>query len=102
MLETNQVDITEIQKLGGLTIRSQIVLGQLEAYPGRIGVALFGIVHRKSQQLRRTIFRVNGVAQIGCECGDSAVSWKIVANDRDSSGKSGALRRGYRCDRRCF
>ena len=102
MLQANQIDIAEIQEVGGLAVGRQIILGQFEAYPSRITVALFGIVHRKSQQLRRAVFRMNGVAQIGCECRNSTMSWKIVANDGDAVWKSGALRSGYRRGRRCF
>ena len=83
VLKTNQIDIAEIQKVGGLPVGGEIVLGQFEAYSGRIAVALFRIVHWKSQQLGRAVFRVDGVAQIGRERRNSTLSRKIVADDCD-------------------
>ena len=102
VLQAHQIDIAEIQKVGGLAVGSQIVLGQLEPHSGGIAVALFSIVHGESQQLGRAVFRVNGVAQVRRERRNSALSREIVADDCDSIGKCRALRCGYRRGRRSF
>ena len=50
MLQADQIDIAEIQKVRGLPVGSQIIFGQLESHSRGIVVALFGIVNRKRQQ----------------------------------------------------
>src|SRR6266851_8517348 len=95
VLQADQIHIAEVEKVRGLPVGSQVVLRELESHPDGIVVTLFGIVDRKCQQLRRAVFRVQGVAQVGCERGDSTMLRKIIAHHRDSSGKCWA--RWYRC-----
>jgi hypothetical protein len=102
VLQAHQIDIAEIQKVGGLAVGSQIVLGQLEPHSGGIAIALLSIVHGESQQLGRAVFRVNGVAQVCREGRNSALSREIVPDHCDSIGKSWTLRYGYRRGRRGF
>jgi hypothetical protein len=62
MLQTDQINIAEIQKVGRLPVGSKIVFGELETHSGRICVTFRGIVHRQSQQLDCAILCVDGVA----------------------------------------
>jgi len=46
VLQTYQIEIREIQKVGGLLIRGQIVLRQRESYPLWVRISGFHIVDR--------------------------------------------------------
>src|SRR5207248_7054726 len=95
VLQANQIDTSEIQKVGGLPVGSYVIFRQFEPHSGRIGVTLFSIVNRECQQFRRTVFRMEGVAQICSERRDATVPRKVVSHDRDSPWKY----RAQRCKR---
>ncbi len=97
VLEADQIDVAEIEKVRGLPVGSLTVLGQLEPHPDRIVVTLLRIVNRERQQLRRTVFRVYGVAQVGCKRRDSTTPRKIIPHDCDSIGERWARWRWCRC-----
>ena len=92
VLQADQVDIAEIQEVSGLSVGRKIVLGKFEANSARVKVTFFSVVYRERQEFRGAIFLVNGVTQIGGECGDATAARKIVAHDSDAIGKRGAAR----------
>ena len=47
VLEADQIDIAEIQKVRGLAVGSQVLFGQLEPHPDGIVVAIVGVVHQE-------------------------------------------------------
>ena len=46
VLHANQINVAEIEEIRGLAVRSQLILGKLEANPGGVAVAFFRIVDR--------------------------------------------------------
>ncbi len=88
MLQANQIDVAEIQELGGLTIGSQVVLGEFKANARGIIVAFFGIVDGQGKQFGGSVFRVNCVAEVGGERGDPTFTGQIISDDSDSGGKN--------------
>jgi hypothetical protein len=87
VLKANQVDITEIEKVRGLPVRGQVVLGQFESHPYGVVVTFFSIVNRKCEQLSRSVFCVKGIAQVGCKRGDPTTSRKIISHYCDPVGE---------------
>jgi hypothetical protein len=83
MLQANQVNIAEIQEVGGLAVGSQFILRKFEANPGRIAVTFCSIVDRKREELGGSVFGVNGVAQIGCKRSDATAPGQVVPDDSD-------------------
>jgi hypothetical protein len=82
-------NVAEIQEIRGLAIRSQLILGKLEANPRGVAVAFFRIVDGQGQQLRGLVFRVDGVTQIRRKRGDAAAPRKVVPDDGNPAWQHG-------------
>ena len=85
VLQAYQIEIGEIQKLGSLLIRRQIVLRERESYPLWVGIPGFRIVHRHGEQPCRATLSGNRFAQISGKSSNSALARKIVAHDGDAA-----------------
>jgi len=46
VLQAYQIDIAEIQEIGGLPVRCEVVFGQLEPHSSGVGKTFLGIVNR--------------------------------------------------------
>src|SRR5208282_1594699 len=89
VLHANQINIAKIEEIRGLAIRSQFILGKLEANPRGIAVTFFRIVDGQGQQLRIFVFRVDRVTQIRRKRSDAAAPRKVVADDGDPAWQHG-------------
>jgi len=73
VLQTDQINVAEIQEISGLAVGSHLILGKFESDSGRVDVAFWRIVDRKRQEFRGAVFGMNRVAQIRGERGDAAL-----------------------------
>src|SRR5271157_4820934 len=87
VLQADQIDIAEIQKVGGVPVGIEIILRQGEPDSGGVGITLIGIVNGECQELNRAKFRMNRVTQVCCERRNSTTSGKIIPHDCDSIGQ---------------
>src|ERR1700687_6337979 len=81
VLQAHDIDIAEIQKVGGSRVGIQVVFSQLESYLRGIAVSCFGIVDWQGQQIDSAIFRTESGAQVGCERSDATLPRKIIPNN---------------------
>jgi hypothetical protein len=92
VLQTDKIDIAEIQEIGGIFIRGKVALRQFEPDSRRIAIAGFRIVDRHGQELCGCILSANSVAQIGRESRDSTLPREVVSDHcytaRKRSGRS--------------
>src|SRR5271165_62774 len=87
VLQTNHVDIVEVQKLSRLLIRGQVILSKRPSHARRVFISFVGVINWERQQSSCTILCGNGCAQVGCERGYSALPRKIIADHGDSAGQ---------------
>jgi hypothetical protein len=85
VLQAYHVNVVEIQECGAFLIRLHIVLTERPSDPGGIVIAFIGIVDRESQQSSSSVLGGNGATKIGGKRRDSAMSWKIIPDDRDTT-----------------
>src|SRR5690242_6662979 len=85
VLQAYEVNVAEIQEIRCLAVGSNLILGKFEPDPGRVGVAFWGIVDGKREEFGGAEFRVDRVAQVGREGGDTALPRKVVADDGDAA-----------------
>jgi len=90
VLQANQINFAEIQKIRGLAVRGYLAFGQLEPHSLGIPIAFFRIVHRQRQKLRRSKFRADRVTQIGGKCRNPALSWQVIPKDGHPARQHGA------------
>ena len=83
VLQTDHVEIVEVQELSGLSIRSQIVLGERPSHPRRIVISSVRVVYRKRQQSSGPALGGYGCAQVGGKSSDSTLPRQIVPDHRD-------------------
>ena len=57
VLQADQIDIAEIQKVSGVPVGIQVILGQREPDSGGVGITLLGVVNWECQELSRAKFR---------------------------------------------
>jgi len=85
MLQADQIDIIDIQKVGGPTIGFDILLCEFEANATGILVPIGRVIDRQSDAGRLLLIGGDGLAQIGGKGRDSASARQIVADEGDSS-----------------
>lgn len=84
VLQRDDVDIVDIQKIGGASIRLDILFRQLESNARRVLVTGFDIVDRQRNARRPRIFRRHCLTQVCREGGNAALARQVVANKRDA------------------
>src|SRR5438105_2683668 len=85
VLQAYHVDVVEVQECGGFLIRVHIVLGERPSHPVGIIVAFIGVIDRECQQSSGPVLRGNGATEVGGKRRDSAMSWKIIPDHRDTT-----------------
>src|SRR5207249_8418115 len=98
MLQTNQIDVVEIQEVRCLPVGRQLIFGKLESDSCGVTIAFFCVIDWQRQKFRRAIFSVDRIAQVCRECRDPALPRKIIPDDGDSTWK----RRSRLCGRECW
>ena len=84
VLQADEIDLVDVQEIRGLEVGRQIAFVKLEADPRRILVTLLAVVHRDSKTACLRELAGEGLAQIGSEGGDAALSRHVVADYGDS------------------
>src|SRR6266581_8182902 len=97
MLETNQIDVVEIQEVGSLPVGRQLIFGKLESDSSGITIAFFCVIDWQRQKFRRAIFSVDRIAEVCRECRDPALPRKIIPDDGDSTWKRRSQLSGREC-----
>jgi len=87
VLQTHHVDVVEVQECCGVLIRLDVVLGEGPTNARRVVISLVRIVHREGEEASIPILRRNCAAQVGGERSDSAMTGKIIPDDRDPTGQ---------------
>ena len=84
MLQTNQINIVDIEKVGGAAIGVDIFLHQFKANARRIGIASLGVVDGQGDAGGVIILGGDGLAQIGGKRGNTALARQIVADEANA------------------
>jgi hypothetical protein len=104
VLQTHQVHMTRIQKIGGCSIGGDVALIDLASHPCRVGVRRLPVVDGDHRRSVASVLVSHGIAQICREGGNSTLPGQMVPNHRHSSGKRPAahqLQRGCRLFAEC-
>jgi hypothetical protein len=83
MLQTHDVHVADVQKIGSSQVRRQILFFDLEANYLRVVIAVFYVVDRNTQALALRILVLYGREQIGGKGGDAALARQVVTDKRD-------------------
>ncbi len=81
VLQAYEVDVIDIQKVGGAAIRVDVLLCQFKSNAGRIGVAGLDVVDGQGNARCVTVFGRDGFAQVGGERGDATLARQVVADE---------------------
>ncbi|OGL39339.1 MAG: hypothetical protein A2043_01480 [Candidatus Schekmanbacteria bacterium GWA2_38_9] len=81
VLQAHEVNVVDIQKVGGAVIRVNIFLSQLKPNAGRIGVTSLDIIDRQGNAGCLTILGGDGLTQVGSKCGDATLARQVVADE---------------------
>ena len=87
VLQAHEVDVVDIQEVGGAAIGVDILFRQFKANAGRIGVAGFDVVDGQRDAGGLAVFGGDGLAQIGGEGGDAALARQVVADERNAADR---------------
>jgi len=87
VLQTDDVDVADIQKVGCALIRRQVAFGQLEPNATRIRVPSWTVVDGNGKTGPLAFVGDDGFAQVCRKRGNPAPSREIVANDREPSSR---------------
>ena len=96
VLQTHQVHMTRIQKIGGCSIGGDVALFDLASHPCRVGVRRLPVVdgdHRRSASSVLVSHRIAQICREGC---NSTLPGQVVPNHRYPSGSD---RLGISCNR---
>ena len=81
VLQADEVDVVDIQEVGGAAIRVNILLRQFKANAGRIGVAGLDVVDGQGNAGCSLVFGGDGLTQVGGERGNAALARQVVADE---------------------
>ena len=62
MLQTNQIDVVEIQEVRCLPVGRQLIFGKLESDSCGVTIAFVCVIDWQRQKFRRAIFSVDRIA----------------------------------------
>src|SRR5579871_2323918 len=79
VLQTDNINIADIQEVSRAQIRRQILLFNFKANYVGVGIALSEVVYRDRETLARRVFSGHGLEQVGRKCRDAALTGQIVA-----------------------
>ena len=88
-LQAHQIDVVDVQEVGGAPVGVDVLLGQLEANAGRIVVAGLGVVDGQGDARRFGICRGDRLAEIRGERRDAALPRHVVADKGDAPDRRG-------------
>ena len=84
MLQANDIDAADIEKVRSPQVGREIFLVDLEAYEaGRIFVAFFNVIDRYTKAMCLGIRRGDGGENVSGECGNAALARKMIADEGD-------------------
>ena len=84
VLKGNEVKPPSVQEISGLGIAIDRLLLDLEAHCRWIVIGAAGIVHGSDAGHQTRTRHCHGAMQIVSEGGDTAASWKVVADERNT------------------
>jgi hypothetical protein len=83
MLDRHNVRVAGVQESGGVPVRLQILFLDFEAHDVRIPVASLNVIDRNREAPALGMPLGHSLKKIGCERGDAAFSWQVIAEKRD-------------------
>ena len=89
VLQAHEIDVVDVQEVGGAAIGVDVLLRQFEADAGRIVVARLGVVDGQGDARRLDALDGDGLAQVGREGGDAALARQVIADEGDAFDDSG-------------
>lgn len=90
VLDGDEADAVDVEKVGWALVGGEVRLRDLEAHPLGLGMAPAGLVHRDDETLELRAGGAEGLAQVGGEGRDAALPRQMIAQDCGPS----QLRRG--------
>ena len=84
VLQGDDVDVREIQELGGPLVGRHVGVGALEPHLGGILVGSSAVVHRHDETIGLREVGSDGVAHVAGERGDAATARGVVADEGDA------------------
>ncbi len=81
MLHTNNIHVRDVEKIGRSQVRRQVLLHNFESHLSRIIVTAREIIDRHDEALHRRKLRRHRAAQVRRECGNTALSRWIIAEE---------------------
>ena len=82
-LQANEIDVVDIQEIGGASIRLNIFFRQFKSNAGRVSVAAFDVVDGQRDARGVAVFGGDGLAEIGGERGNAALARQVVTDKRN-------------------
>jgi hypothetical protein len=82
VLQTHQVEIAGIEKVGGGPIGGDVTLDDLESHARGVDVGGFRIIDGYHRQSSGAVLGSDRIAQIGRESGNSTLAGKMVPHHR--------------------
>ena len=82
VLQTGNVNTTDIQKICGETIGREVILLDLEADPLRVLIALLRIGNRHRKASHVGIDIADRLREVSCECSDATLARQVTADER--------------------
>src|SRR5579884_3182764 len=83
MLQADNVNVADIQKVGGAQIRRQVLLLNFEANHLRVVVSSGDVVHGHAEALALRMRSRNRGQQVRRERGNAALAGQVIADERD-------------------
>jgi hypothetical protein len=81
MLEAKDIRVTEIQEIGGPTVRIQFVFLEFETYPVRVFITIGTIIDGPRKTIRFGQVVGDRLAKVGGERSDPAQARKVVSQE---------------------
>jgi hypothetical protein len=82
VLQTHQIDITGIKKVGCCSIGREVALGYLESHPRRIAVPRLRVIGGYYEYSSGAVLNRNSITQVCREGRNSTLSRKVVPDNR--------------------
>jgi hypothetical protein len=83
VLQAEDINVYQIQKIGRTPVRGDILFRNFEAHLGRIIVSPRAIGHRNNRTLQARVLRGDCLAQVRCESGDPTLPRNIIGEKCD-------------------
>ncbi len=83
MLQANDIDIADVEKIGGAQVAGKILLVNLKSHDLRILISCFGVVHRNAETLTLWIRICDRSEDIRRKRGDATLTRKMIADKGD-------------------